>query len=335
MKNIPQVVVIGGGTGCYVVLSSLKNRDVNLSAIVTMMDAGGSTGRLRDQLGVLPPGDVRQALVALSESSELWRQIFSYRFDTGDLGGHNFGNIFLSALEKVTGSTEEGLKEASQILKVKGNVIPVTYTKCSLCARYSDGSLVIGEDKIDSSYTKRPRIKQMYLEPAGILNPLVKETIEKADAIIFAPGDLYTSLLPNLLVNGFTDILARSSAKKIYITNLMTKLGQTDDFYLSDLLLELDKYLGGSFLDYVVINNKKPSVEVLNWYKDVDNVTWIEDDLYDKKVIEAHLIRGDYLSDVTYVQNAADRLKRSLIRHDPEKLTNELIKLIDNTNVSR
>jgi uncharacterized cofD-like protein len=330
MKNIPQIVVIGGGTGSYVVLSGLKDKGVELSAIVTMMDAGGSTGRLKDQLGVLPPGDVRQALVALSESSDLWRKIFTYRFDNGDLGGHNFGNIFLSALEKVTGSTKQGLIEASNILNIRGNVVPITYSKCTLCARYEDGSLVKGEDKIDSSYTKRPRIQHMYLEPEGILNPEIIPTIEKADVIVFAPGDIYTSLFPNLLVKGFVDVLAKSKAKKIYIANLMTKLGQTDGFYLSDLILELDKYLGGSFLDYVLVNNKKPSSEILSWYKEADNVSWIDDDLYDKRVVEATIIRGDYLSDATYVQNSADSLKRSLIRHDQEKLANAIIKLIDN-----
>lgn len=215
------------------------------------------------------------------------------------MGGHNFGNIFLSALEKITGSTKQGLIEASNILNIRGNVVPITYSKCTLCARYDDGSLVKGEDKIDSSYTKRPRIQHMYLEPEGILNPEIIPTIEKADIIVFAPGDIYTSLFPNLLVKGFVDVLAKSKAKKIYITNLMTKLGQTDGFYLSDLILELDKYLGGSFLDYVLVNNKKPSKEILSWYKEADNVSWIDDDLYDKRVVEATIIRGDYLSDAT------------------------------------
>jgi uncharacterized cofD-like protein len=141
----PKIVTIGGGSGTFVVLSGLKKYPVNLHAIVSMMDSGGSTGRLRDQLGVLPPGDIRQALVALSESEDIWRSLFTYRFDTGDLGGHNFGNIFLSALEKITGSTEESLNTCSQTFKNKRKVLPVTASKCILCAKYADGSLLEGE----------------------------------------------------------------------------------------------------------------------------------------------------------------------------------------------
>lgn len=329
MNKKPNIVVIGGGTGTYVVLSGLKDMDVNLNAIVSMMDSGGSTGRLRDQLGVLPPGDVRQALVALSESPEIWRKLFTYRFDNGDLGGHNFGNIFLSAMEKITGSSRLALEEVSQILNVKGTVVPITYSKCSLCAKYEDGSLIEGEDKIDSAYTKRPRIKYMYLNPEAILNKEAEKVIAAADLIVLGPGDLYTSIIPNLLINGFSSAIDKSKGKKVYITNLMTRLGQTDGFCISDHVLEIDKYMGAGFLDYVIINNKKPSKDVLAWYKEHDNVDWVEDDLYDKKVVEAKIIRKDLLSDTVYKPNLADRLKRSLIRHDPEKVANVLLNIID------
>lgn len=328
MNKKPNIVVIGGGTGSYVVLSGLKNKDVNVSSIVTMMDSGGSTGRLRDQLGVLPPGDVRQALVALSDSTDIWRNLFTYRFDTGDLEGHNLGNIFLSALEKITGSSKDGLKEAATILNIKGNVFPVTYTKCVLCAKYEDGSLIQGESKIDEALTKRPRIKFMYLSPEGVVNEDAEEALKNADLVVLGPGDLYTSVLPNLLVNDFSKIIADSKAKKVYIPNLMTKLGQTDDFCISDHVLEIDKYLGGGFLDYVLINNRRPSKEVLDWYKELDNVSLVEDDLYDKHVVEAKLIRGDFLSDTVFTPSLSDRLKRSLIRHDPDKLAQALLDLI-------
>ena len=328
MNNKPNIVVIGGGTGSHVVLSGLKNKDVNISAIVTMMDSGGSTGRLRDQLGVLPPGDIRQALVALSESPEIWRKLFSYRFENGDLEGHSFGNIFLSALEKITGSNKEALKEISSILNVKGDVIPVTYTKCVLCAKYEDGSLIQGESKIDEALTKRPRIKFMYLNPEGIVNEDAENAVNNADLIVLGPGDLYTSILPNLLVNNFSQVIAHSKAKKVYIPNLMTKLGQTDDFAVSHHVLEIDKYLGGGFLDYILINNRQPSQEVLDWYKELDNVSIVEDDLYDKTVVEAKIIRGDFLSDTIFTPSLSDRLKRSLIRHDPHKLAEAILKLI-------
>lgn len=328
MNKKPNIVVIGGGTGSHVVLSGLKNKDVNVKAIVTMMDSGGSTGRLRDQLGVLPPGDVRQALVALSESPEIWRKLFSYRFENGDLEGHNFGNIFLSALEKLTGSNKEALKEISAILNVKGSVIPVTYTKCVLCAKYEDGSLIQGESKIDEALTKRPKIKFMYLNPEGSVNDEAEIAVNSADIIILGPGDLYTSIIPNLLVNDFSNIIAQSKARKVYIPNLMTKLGQTDDFSVSHHILEIDKYLGGGFLDYVLVNNRKPSNEVLDWYKELDNVSLVHDDLYDKKVVEAKIIRGDFLSDTVFTPNLSDRLKRSLIRHDPDKLAEAILRLV-------
>jgi len=331
MNKKPNIVVIGGGTGSHVVLSGLKNKHANVSSIVTMMDSGGSTGRLRDQLGVLPPGDVRQALVALSDSPEIWRKLFTYRFEHGDLEGHNFGNIFLSALEKIMGNNKDALKEVASILNIKGNVYPVTYTKCVLCAKYEDGSLIQGEAHIDEALTKRPRIKYMYLSPEGIVNEDAENAVKEADLIVLGPGDLYTSILPNLLINNFSQIITNSPAKKVYIPNLMTKLGQTDDFSVSDHILEIDKYLGGGFLDYILINNKRPSNEVLDWYKDLDNVSLVEDDLYDKKVVEARLIRGDFLSDTIFTPNLSDRLKRSLIRHDPDKLSEALLHLIDNT----
>ena len=329
MNKKPNIVVIGGGTGSYVVLSGLKNKDVNISSIITMMDSGGSTGRLVDQLGVLPPGDVRQALIALSDSPKIWRKLFTYRFDAGDLGGHNFGNIFLSALEKIKGSSKEALKEISSILNVRGKIIPVTYTKCVLCAKYRDGSLIKGESNIDEALTKRPRIEQIYLSPEGVMNEDIKEVVLDADLIIIGPGDLYTSIIPNMLVTGFPQVLAESKAKKVYITNLMTKLGQTDDFRVSDHVLAIDKYLGSGFLDYILINNERPARDVLDWYKETDNVDFVEDDLYDKTVVEAKVIRGDFLSKFLYKKNQSDGLKRSLIRHDTEKLAIALLNLID------
>ena len=145
MKTKPSVVTIGGGTGSFVVLSGLKDYPIELSAIITMMDSGGSTGKLRDQLGVLPPGDLRQALVALSEAPDIWRQLFTYRFENGDLKGHNFGNIFISAIEKIANSNQEAIDRASDILQTNGSVIPITFDKCCLCAEYKDGSVVEGE----------------------------------------------------------------------------------------------------------------------------------------------------------------------------------------------
>lgn len=184
LAEIPNVVVVGGGTGTYVCLSALKQYPINLSAVVSMTDSGGSTGKLRDQLGVLPPGDLRQALVALSESPDIWRKLFAYRFDSGDLQGHNFGNIFLSALEKITGLTSEAVEYAERILQTKGKVHPVTFTNCNLCAEYEDGTVVEGESRIDESEHKNSKISRVFLNPSATMNLSAKRALERADYIV-------------------------------------------------------------------------------------------------------------------------------------------------------
>lgn len=326
MKN-PSVVVIGGGTGTFAVLSGLKNYPVSLSAVVTMMDSGGSTGLLRDQLGVLPPGDMRQALVALSEAEEIWRKLFIYRFDSGDLSGHNFGNLFLSALEKITGSTEKAISFATQLLQTKGEVLPITLESSTLCARYADGKVLEGEKLIDYTLEKRSRITSMYLSPNATINPRAKSKIEKADYIIFGPGDLYTSIIPNLLVDGTTEAIRKSKAKKIYIMNLVTKYGQTDGFVMSDFVNEMYKYTGGGCLDYVVVNSQTPDRVILDWYKQTEFAGPVKDDLNSLKDIKYRVIRSPLLNKTRFEQSVADRIKRSLIRHDPEKLAKTLMKI--------
>src|SRR3989338_5342051 len=183
-----KVVVIGGGTGTFVVLSGLKDYPVKLSVIVSMMDSGGSTGRLRDQYGILPPGDLRQCLVALSEAPELWRKLFLYRFINGDLKGHNFGNILLTALEKNTDKYQDAVDAASYILKTKGKVIPVTFDKVHLYAQYDDGELLKTEGIIDTAHHKHNRIIKTYLKPKAVANRDAIEVIKKADYIIIGPG---------------------------------------------------------------------------------------------------------------------------------------------------
>lgn len=323
----PKVVTIGGGSGSYVVLSGLKKYDLSISAVVTMMDSGGSTGRLRDQLGVLPPGDLRQALVALSESDEIWRSLFTYRFDNGDLTGHNFGNIFLSALEKLTGSNDLAISHAAKLLQSKGQIIPVTSTKCVLCAKYADGSLLEGEALIDDALEPRSRILYLYATPEAVPNPVAIKTVESADYIIFGPGDIYTSIFPNLLVSGMVEAINKSRAKKVFIVNLMTKLGQTDRFTAVDLIKEMERYAGVS-MDYILINNKKPKRELVEWYKKSSDVDMIKDNIEQKDYPETKIIRMDLLSEAKYEQSIADRIKRSLIRHDASKLGEILYKIV-------
>ena len=203
MKNI---VTVGGGTGSYTVLSGLKNlEDVSLTALVNMSDHGGSTGVLRDELGVLPSGDVRQCLVALSTHTEIVRGLMSYRFSEGKLTGHSFGNIFLAALEKVTGSFDKGVEIASEILKVNGKVIPVTADKAELCVELIDGTLIEGQVNVSSTHFNDQKVKRVFLKDDVKLSPHAKETILKADYIIVGPGSYYESIISNLVVEGFRE----------------------------------------------------------------------------------------------------------------------------------
>lgn len=326
-KQRPIVATIGGGTGSFVVLSGLKNYEIDLNAIVAMTDSGGSTGKLRDQLGVLPPGDLRQALVALSEASDIWRKLFTYRFEAGDLKGHNFGNIFLSAIEKITNSNQEAIDRAADILQTVGRVTPITFDKCTLCAEYEDGSVIEGESNIDENERAGVHIKNLFLKPPANVNLEAKRVLERANALIFGPGDLYTSVIPNLLVSGVRETLQYVKAKKIFVVNLMTKVGQTESFKVSDFINELEKYLGEDSLNYVVVNSKKPPNELVSRYKDIDKALPVEDDLggtYGR----ARVIRADVLSDYAYTKSSSDDLKRSLIRHDPDKLAKILYKII-------
>jgi len=324
MKNI---TVIGGGTGTFVVLSGLKNYDYNLSAVVTSMDSGGSTGKLRDQYGVLPPGDVRQCLVALSEASELWRKLFLYRFDKGDFKGHNFGNIFLTALEQVTAPHyQEVIDTASYILQTKGKVIPVTFDRVHLCAEYEDGEVLMTEDLIDSAFYKESRISKAFLKPDASANPGAVEAILTADYIIMGPGDLYTSIIPNLIVNGIKDAFMVTKAKVLLNVNLMTKHGQTPNYSAADHVRDLERYMGRA-VDIVVLNNKKISDEVEKYYSEYGEQE-VVDDLSDFTDHKIEVLRADLVADQTVATSMADVIIRSLQRHDPDKLAKVLSSVI-------
>lgn len=263
-----RVVVIGGGTGTFMVLSALKEYPLDLTAVVSMADDGGSTGILRDQYGVLPPGDIRRALVALSQESETLRQLFNYRFEKGGLAGHNFGNIFLSALEKIKGDFASAVIEASRVLNVRGMVLPVTLDNVRLNALLKGGEIIKGETNIDIPKNRtRKKIEKVWLSPSAEISPAVRNAILKADLIVMGPGDLYTSLIPNLLVKGVPEVLKKSKAKKVYVCNLMTKNGETNNFKAVDFPREIEQYLGRGVLDYAIFNNKKPHTKVLARYK--------------------------------------------------------------------
>lgn len=328
MKNTkPKIVIIGGGTGSFVALSGLKKYPVELSAIVSMMDSGGSSGKLRDELGVLPPGDIRQCLVALSTSSKLLRDLFMYRFEEGDLKGHNFGNIFLSSLEKTTGSMEKAITEVGKILRIHGQVIPVTFKKADLCVELMDGKKIIGETHIDEVEQKisRAKIKNAFLKPSISANPLAIAEIKKADYIIIGPGDLYTSIIPNLLVIGIADAIKKSRAKKLYVMNLMTKYGQTTHYTAQNHIEDLEKYVGKGTIDTILINTKRPSQETLSWYEDFDEQPVINDLSGENYFI----YKKNLLKDIILKKSSTDSLKRSIIRHDSDKLARVIMRIIN------
>lgn len=319
------VVVVGGGTGTFVVLSGLKQYPMHISAVVTIMDSGGSTGRLRDQYGVVPPGDLRQCLVALSDAPELWRKLFLYRFEKGDFKGHNFGNILLTALEQIAPNYQEVIDMAEYILQTKGDVIPVTFDKVHLCAEYDDGDVLETEELIDTAFDKKSRIKNVYLKPKAQANPNALKAIRQANYIILGPGDVFTSLIPNLVVNGMKAEIVKSKAKIIYIVNLMTKQGQTSNFTATDHINVLEEYLGRK-IDIVLLNNSEISRNARGYYE-VFGEKIVIDDVGALK--GKSIIRKDLISKTSVKKSMADKVVRSLQRHDPQKLALTLSDVIN------
>lgn len=318
-----KVVTIGGGTGNFTVLRGLKNYNLDLSAIVSMADDGGSTGVLRDELGVLPPGDVRQCLVALSESGRLMRSLMNYRFDTGGLQGHSFGNLLLSALEKVTGSFEKAVEEVGKILSIKGKVIPVTTNQVNLKMFLSNDKLLAGESEISHSTEIAHGFKSIFLEPFPQVNSKAIDELMNADLIIFGPGDFYTSLIPNLLVEGIAKALRETKAEKAFVVNLMNKHGQTPDFYVSDYLREIKRFIGKDVFDFIIVNDDQPPQKLIDVYAKEGKL--IKNDLPKSD----HLISASLLSNELKKVQKGDFLKRNLIRHDHKKLAQVLMGIIN------
>ena len=274
--NAAKIVVIGGGTGNFVVLNGLKHHTPNLTAIVSMSDSGGSSGRLRDQLGQLPPGDVRQCLLGLSPDNpndSILRRLLDYRFDRGqDLQGHSFGNLMLAALTELTGSMALAIIEAGRMLQITGQVLPVTLTNTNLKARLVDGAVVSGEASIDvRGVGSGVHIDYVYLDPPARVYPPVVEAILDADLVVMGPGDLYTSIIPNLMVEGVGDAIARTRAPVLYTSNIMTKPGESDGFKVSDFAREVKRYMGPTGrIDYLLVNDGPLPAEAVERYRSSD-----------------------------------------------------------------
>lgn len=328
-----KVVTIGGGTGSFMLLSGLKKYPVEISAIVSMADDGGSTGRLRDELGVLPPGDVRQCLVALSESSEELRELMNYRFENGALRGHNFGNLFLSALEKINNNFALGVKEAAKILNIKGEVIPVSGGNMRLNIRLNNGRILKGEDNLDNNIEVRKRgIANVFLKPRVKANRQALIKIRSADFIIIGPGDLYGSIIANLLVGGVAKAIKNSKAEVVFNCNLTNKKGQTSNFKVSDYVEHVEKHIGAGRVNYVVVNNKNLPRDLVKRYERKEGRGSIVLPNGEDKIKQAYkIVRADLLKAEKVLSKKRDQLSsaRSFIRHDSSKLTRVIMRIIN------
>lgn len=323
-ERLKRVVVIGGGTGTYQVLVGLKKYPLELSAVVAMSDSGGSTGRLRREFQILPPGDIRRALIALSNlplAEKTLEQLFDFRFHSGKgLKGHSMGNLLLAALTQITGREDLAIKEAGKILAVSGFVYPVTLDKTNLVAVLENGKRIVGESKIDLRWQGEEQadvpIKQVYLQPRAKVFKEAWDALRAAELIVLGPGDLYTSVIPNLLVGGVTEAIFASRAKVALVVNLMTKPGETDKFTAADFVRAIKNYLGPASgkLSHILINTELPEdVKTLAWYLKYSSEP-VKDDL--GRIKEMKVVRGVFTQ------------RGELLRHDPAKLARALIKII-------
>ena len=322
-----RVVVIGGGTGSHTILTGLKKMECDLTAVVAMSDDGGSSGRLRDELGQLPPGDIRQCLLALADdngSSGELRRLFNYRFTAGEgLNGHSFGNLLLSALTDITGGVDTAIIEASRMLRIKGTVLPVTLTNAVLKARLVNGATIEGESSINQR-VESPElpIDYIYLEPSARPYPPVLEAIASADAIVIGPGDIYTSILPNFLVEGVAGAVNSSAATKIYVCNLMTKPGESDGFKASDFLRLLCQYMDApTSLDYLLANNADFPDELRERYLSCGQHP-VELDEENCRSMAANIVKAPLTSVGVY------------LRHDPQALASAVMRIVESTKIS-
>jgi len=332
MKPKKRVVVIGGGTGTYTLLRGLRQYEetVAITAIVTMADSGGSTGRLRDAFGQLPVGDVRQALAALAASDdeygELLRTLFLYRFTKGEgLAGHNFGNLFLTALTDILGSEAAAIAAAGRLLRIAGTVVPVTTDNVHLVATYDSGQRVVGEHAIDTGSAVMPnaRITELGFSAPAQVTPAAAQALRAADSIVLGPGDLYTSILPNLIVAGVPEAIASGTAQIVYVANLMSRTGQTQGMTLTDYLSEIKRYLGQ--LPHIVIVPDAPLPDSLvARYYEIEGVQPVS---YETTLpVTVH--RAPIVDTQVAASAVGDAVVRSYLRHESSALAQVVVSLL-------
>jgi uncharacterized cofD-like protein len=315
-KKLKNIVCLGGGNAMpKAVLTGLKKYPIKISAICAMLDSGGSAGRLRKDYKIVSPGDIRRALLALSNTSPIIANLFNYRFQAGVLKDHNFANLLITALELTTNNYEKTIKEVKKFLNVKHQVLPSTLDKANLCAILENGRVITGEANIDNpKHNGRIGIKKVFLRPKAKAYSKSLEAIRQADLIAIGPGDLYSSLAQILLTDGIPEAINKSRAEKVYICNLMTKYGETNNFSVLDFTREIEKYLG-SELDYVIYNNFVPKPLRIQRYKkghpELLKMALINKNLPKEKFIAKNLLP-----------------QQGPIEHDPKKLANVLLSLL-------
>lgn len=314
----PKIVVIGGGTGLSTMLRGLKHYTTNITAIVTVADDGGGSGDLREDLGILPPGDIRNCILALADTEPLMEELLQYRFTGGRLENQSFGNLFLAAMDGISSNFEQAVQKMSSVLAVTGKVLPVTLDNVVLKAKLKNGVVVEGESKIsDAVEQNKSSIDRVFLEPptARALYEAV-QAIKDADAVILGPGSLYTSVIPNLLVEDIGRAVNRTKALKIYVSNIMTQPGETDNYGVEDHLKAIFKHAGSEIVDYVVVNTGKIDKDLEKKYLE-EASTLVSLDEKEIASLNVKVIGGDFV-----------RVKNDLIRHDSEKLAAILIETI-------
>ena len=321
----PAIACIGGGTGSARLLRGLKKITQNLTAIIAVSDDGGGSGVLRDELGIPPPGDIRNCMQALSNVEPTIAQLMDYRFDSGRLDGQSFGNLFLAAMNGISESFDKAVIKMGEVLSITGRILPVTNDNIYLCAEFEDGSRVRGESKIASAKNERlSRIKRVELSPpdAAAL-PECVEALEKADIVILGPGSLYTSIIPNLLVDGIAEAIANSDALKIYICNIMTEPGETDGYSISEHIRGIFDHSNAKLFDYCIVNNIQAAWEVMERYaKSGAEPVIVDEDAVEMLGVE--MIRAE-IADVS----------GDFFRHEPEKLAREISRLFMKTAPTR
>ncbi len=300
-----KIVCIGGGTGLPNLLRGLKNYTSDITAIVTVADDGGSSGRIRDEMGILPPGDIRNCLLALADTEPLMEMLFQHRFNSGSLKGHNFGNLFLAAMTEMLGDFDLAIKESSKVLAVRGRVLPSTLSDVKLEAEYKDGSVICGESRISQPLREISRVR---LTPSDA-KPLQEaiEAVEGADAIILGPGSLYTSIIPNLLVKDLSEAISNSNAKKMYVVNIMTQPGETTGYSAGDHVQAIVDHSDRNIIDYVIVNTEKVPQNLLARYHD-EGADPVSCDKYTITKMGYMVVTAELINPSDFVRHSSEKL---------------------------